>query len=131
MIAQGYSLGTGLALHVAARRAPDGVILSAPYQRLCRLMAARGRVPACLLPGVQKWQSDRDAAKIGLDDFPVLILHGTEDQLVPLTEGRRLNESFVSTSGDPEFVEIPGAAHNDLMSFPVYLKAIDAFVAGH
>ena len=41
LIVQGFSLGTGLATYVAANRSVAGVILTAPYERLCGLMSSR------------------------------------------------------------------------------------------
>ncbi len=49
----GYSLGTGLALHVAARRDADAVVLTAPYARLCELMAQQSLLPACRMPKIR------------------------------------------------------------------------------
>lgn len=123
---QGYSLGTGLALHVAARRQIDGLILSAPYAKLCRLMTRSSFLPACWLPGVQKWVSTRDARK-SLNN--TLVLHGSSDQLVPVQEGRRLFRNIESDNYILEMMtEIKAAGHNDLMSFPIYLRSIDGFI---
>lgn len=119
---QGYSLGTGLAVHVAARREVAGVILSAPYLRLCRIMARASYLPACLLP-VQRWQTSRDVGDVRA---PVLILHGTEDGLVPLSQGRALFEAFQKAGTAPvEMLEIDGAGHNNLLSFPPYLERLE------
>ncbi|MCG6901775.1 MAG: alpha/beta hydrolase [Rhodobacter sp.] len=126
VVVQGYSLGTGLALHVAARRKVDGVILSAPYARLCRLMAKAAWLPACVMPGVQKWNSARDAAGV---KAPVLALHGTADALVPVSEGRRLVAALPSAL-QVTAVEIDGAGHSDLIGFPGYLAEIDRFIEG-
>ncbi|WP_152912425.1 alpha/beta hydrolase [Candidatus Rhodobacter oscarellae] len=124
VIVQGYSLGTGLALHVAARRAVDGLILSAPYAKLCRLMAQASYLPACLLPGVQKWNSQEDAQNIRA---PSLVLHGGADRLIPTAEGELLASFLPSQS---RFVRIDGAGHTDLMRFPSYLVEIDEFAEG-
>ncbi len=120
LIVQGFSLGTGVATHVAARRDVDAVILTAPYDRLCRLMAARSRLPACLLPYVQKWNSLDDARKIGTG---TLVLHGTEDALIPPAYSESLGEL-----AHVERVLIDGAAHSDVSAFPAYHAAIAAFL---
>ncbi len=120
LIVQGYSLGTGLATHVAANRAADRVVLSAPYDRLCRLMAARSRLPACLLPFVQKWPSLDDAQAI---TAPTLVLHGSEDVLIP--PERSLE--FAKLPGFERIV-IDGAAHADLSAFPAYTQALEQFL---
>lgn len=120
VIVQGYSLGTGLALHVAARHKVDGVILSAPYDKMCRLMSKASYLPACMLP-VQGWKSARDAVNV---EEPVLVLHGSDDQLIPISEGQRLANRLPSHRFEP----VEGAAHADMLNFPPYAKAIDAFI---
>lgn len=120
LIVQGFSLGTGLATHVAARRTADAVVLTAPYDRLCRLMAVRSRLPACRLPFVQKWNSLGDARG---HSTRTLVLHGTDDTLIP--------PAYSEAFGDLAHVErvlIDGAAHNDVSAFPVYHAAIAAFL---
>lgn len=123
VIIQGYSLGTGIALHVAARHQVRAVILSAPYDRLCRLMARASYLPACLLP-VQRWVSARDAPNV---QAPVLAQHGTEDTLIPIAEGEKL----AARLPDHQFLPVEGAGHNDLFSKPGYLAAMDAFIDAH
>lgn len=121
LVIQGYSLGTGLALHVAARRDVDGVILAAPYAKLCRLMAEASFLPACLLPGVQTWDNIADAPDVSA---PVLILHGEADRLIPIAEA----EELVTEIAAPlTFVTLPGTGHH-LIDAPGYLPAIDAFL---
>lgn len=122
---QGYSMGTGLALHVAARRAVDGVILSAPFHRMCELMARASWLPACMLP-VQRWDSAADADRVS---GPVLVQHGTADRLIPIRQGERLSERLSAAGAAPRFMALPGAGHNDLIDHPDYLPAVDAFIA--
>ncbi|MGV6849217.1 MAG: alpha/beta hydrolase [Marinibacterium sp.] len=123
VVAQGYSLGTGLALHAAANRDLAGVLLSAPYTRMCTLMARASYLPACQLPFVQKWQSIDIAAQVG---EPVLILHGTGDTLIAPHFGRELADALPRAA----FVPVNGAGHADLIHTPGYLSAVDAFLDG-
>ncbi len=123
IVAHGYSLGSGLALHVAAEREVAGVVLSAPYARLCELMAAQSWLPACQLPLVQRWDNLALAPRV---TAPVLVTHGSADGLIGIGQGRRLAEALP----EAEFVEIAGAGHNDLLGFPRFLEAIDGFVGG-
>ena len=117
IVIQGYSLGTGLALHVAARRDFAGVILTAPYDRICRLMASASYLPACWLP-VQRWSSIDD---IGSVSAPILVLHGSEDSIIP----PRYSKAFETTA--KRRVIIPGAAHSDIGSFPLFGDEIEMF----
>ncbi len=50
-------------------------------------------------------------ATIGDYRGPLLQLHGTADQVVPIKFGRRLFEAATTT--DKEFVELPDYDHND------------------
>lgn len=120
VIIQGFSLGTGLATYVAARREVAGVILTAPYDRLCRLMATSARLPACWMP-VQRWNSLADAKAI---TKPILVLHGSEDTAI----APNYSEGFVSVP-DVRRVLIDGAAHNNISNFPAFDVEIEGFIA--
>ena len=122
IVAHGYSLGSGLALHVAAEREVAGVVLSAPYARLCELMAAQSWLPACKLPFVQRWDNLNLASRV---TEPVLVSHGSQDALIDISQGRRLARVLPKAT----FVDIAGAGHADLLGFPRFLEAIDGFVA--
>lgn len=122
----GYSLGTGLALHVAAQRDVSAVILDAPYTSLCRLMTRAAYLPACYLPFVQKWNSGADVPAV---TAPVLIQHGTADQLIPIAHGARLAEMLRAHGVEVTFTEIENATHNNLAGQTGYQDRIDAFVA--
>lgn len=123
----GYSLGTGLALHVAANRDVDRVVLAAPYAKLCRLMARAAYVPACYLPFVQKWDSQDLASAI---TAPVLVQHGTQDALIPIAEGRRLAQALDAAGVAVEFVTVEGGTHANLVTQPGYRARLDAFLDG-
>lgn len=125
-VVQGFSLGTGLAVHVAANRDVSGVVLSAGYDRICRLMARASGLLACTVPGVQTWDTIQDAGAV---TEPVLMLHGTADDIIPESYGRDLFDGLTGVDPDAQhFVQISGAGHNNLLRFPEYWRAIDAFV---
>jgi uncharacterized protein len=127
IVLRGYSLGTGLALAVAAEREADTVILTAPYTRLCTLIADRIVLPACVLPGIDKWDSVARAARVS---ERVLILHGTADALVPFAMGEALAEVLRTNGADVIFVPIAGGDHVSLDLDPAYGAAVDGFMAG-
>lgn len=111
-VVQGYSLGSGLATHVAAERRVDGVVLVAPYDRLCRLLSKRSYLPACYLPFVQKWKSIDAARRV---DVPIHVLHGSQDALIPPA----MSEAFAALPNVTRQV-IEGAGHTDIGSFAAY-----------
>ncbi|MEM6374401.1 MAG: alpha/beta hydrolase [Pseudomonadota bacterium] len=127
-LVHGYSLGTGVAVHVAARREVAAVLLSAPYDRLCTLLAQASYLPACWLPGVEKWRSADDLGGI---NAPVTILHGDLDALIPQVRSEGLKEAMEGAGIEVMRAVIAGANHVDLMAFSDYLAALDAFWADH
>ncbi len=129
IVVHGYSMGTGLALYVAANRDVDAIVLDAPLYRMCDLMARASYLPACHLPFVQKWDSARlvgdPSAPISA---PVLIQHGTADTLIPLADGARLVDLMRDNGLDVTFHEIEGATHTNIASQPGFNERIDAFL---
>ena len=120
ILVQGYSMGSGLATYVAAQRDVSGVILVAPFDSMCRLMARGAKLPACQMPFVDHWRSVRE-----MDDItvPVIVLHGTEDTVIP--------DSFSAAfDAFPNVTRhlIEGAGHGDIGGFPAYGDAIEAFI---
>ena len=126
IVVHGVSLGTGLAIHVAASREVDAIVLDAPYTSLCALMTKASYLPACYLPGVQKWRSIDDVSALSA---PVLIQHGAADQLIPLAYGERLS-SVMQEAGLPvTFYAVETATHTNLSGQPEYQDRINAFLA--
>ncbi len=90
--------------------------LAGKYQR--RFAAI---VPICggvLKPDKARTQSAEDvtpyqeaAAKIG-SKTPVWIFHGDNDDAVPVTESRQMNEAMKALGGDVHYTEYPGVKHN-------------------
>jgi pimeloyl-ACP methyl ester carboxylesterase len=58
--------------------------------------------------------------------MPVLIFHGTRDRVVPYASAIKLKESLKPTD---QFITIPGGAHNNLDTFPVYHTYLNAWLA--
>ena len=112
LVLYGYSLGTGLAVHVASKREAAQVILEAPFDRLCTLMARRSFLPACHIPGVQKWDTLGQAPNVRA---PVLILHGNEDSLIPPQRSLVLANALSNV----ERHVIEGAGHLNVFAKPV------------
>ncbi|NJM38525.1 MAG: alpha/beta fold hydrolase [Akkermansiaceae bacterium] len=55
--------------------------------------------------------------------IPTLIAHGTGDQVIPLSCGRALFNSF-SNAADKKWIEIPGANHDNVLvtDYPIYAE---------
>ena len=101
----GESLGSGVAVALAAEREVGGLVLDSPYSSI-------ERVAARLYPWlpVSLLASDRfdSAARIGRVREPIFISHCTGDALIPISEARRL----AGLARSPVVLDaVPGCAH--------------------
>jgi uncharacterized protein len=104
----GESLGTGVAVALAAEKPVGHVVLQSPFSSAADVGAERyWFVPVRLLMKDQ-FRSD---LRIGKVTAPVLVLHGDQDQVVPFALGERL---YGLINAPKRFVGFPGAGHNDL-----------------
>lgn len=119
VVVVGYSLGGGPAVDLAVELPLAGLILLAPFVSAYRVMT---RLP--LLLG-DKFENLR---KIGRLRCPVLVVHGTEDDTVPLWHGRRL---FAAATVPKSRLWVDGAGHTDFaeVAGEAYWAAIDEFIA--
>jgi hypothetical protein len=104
----GRSLGGAVAARVALRRPAAGLILESTFTSV----PAMARV-AFPLPGIQRLVRTRLDALGAVKTLrvPLLIIHGTADELVPIAMGRRLYEA--APGPDKTFRAVPGGRHND------------------
>ncbi|MEX1036273.1 MAG: alpha/beta hydrolase [Sneathiella sp.] len=116
-----FSLGTGVAVPVAAARETFAVVLESPPTSL--LDIARYRVGWVPFDFLMKYPFHNDRV-ISEVDAPILIIHGDNDQVIPVEQGRRL-----ATLAGPgtAFIEIKGAGHNDLAQYGTTAMAIRFF----
>jgi fermentation-respiration switch protein FrsA (DUF1100 family) len=120
----GESLGTGVAVALAAARPVARVILESPFASAVEIAAAAYPfVPVRWLMKDQ-FRSDR---RIGNVTAPVLVLHGTADPVVPIAQGERL---FALIRAPKRFVRLPDAAHNDHDAHGV-MEVVQSFLAGN
>ena len=107
-IIYGFSLGTGIAVDLASSTNPAAVILEAPFTRLCKVIEFTTKIlPACRLMWDEFYPSIEQVSQI---NAPVLVLHGEDDNQVPVEMGRKIAQ----TAGDAELVIYPGGRHNNL-----------------
>ena len=121
----GQSLGSAVAIWLATQREPYGLIIEAPFSSM-RDMAKRAfpRLPVYLLVRTKYNSLDR----IGGLKCPLLVLHGDQDEVVPISQGKKLYEA---AKGPKHFVEIPGSGHCDayLLGPETYIRALSDFMA--
>lgn len=126
VVIYGRSIGSGPASQLAANwaRATDrpplaGLILESPYLSLTDLVHDYAAwYPSFLL----KYRFD-NASALASVRVPILILHGRQDEIIPYRHGELLAE-VLATTGNINFIEVPGGHHNDLMDFPEYASGL-------
>jgi hypothetical protein len=121
MVLMGESLGGAVAVQLAAESAPRGLILQSTFSSLKDVAAVHFPGLSWLVPA-DKLDS---AAQIARYRGPLLQSHGTADETIPPSSGRIL---FDAANEPKEFVEVPGAGHNDWLT-QRYLARLDQFLA--
>lgn len=107
IILYGESLGSGVAVQVAAQRAVSGVILDAPYTSAVDIgVSAYPFLPVRWLMK-DRYESARHIASV---KAPILIIHGERDRIIPVEMGRRL---FALAPEPKQLVTFPEADHDD------------------
>jgi len=119
MIVYGRSIGTSMATYVASINSPEKLILETPFYSLEDLVEKR--FPIIPLKKLLKYKL-RTNEYIKDVKSPILIIHGTDDSIVPYDSGKKLFEIISNNNG--QFVTIPGGNHNDLIEFKEYTEAI-------
>ena len=104
----GESLGTGVAVRLAAEQPPLALVLRSPYTSLVDV----GRRHYPFLP-VNLLLTDRFTSldRIGSVACPVLVIAGTRDSVVPADQSERMFEAARNTK--KKLLMIDGADHND------------------
>ncbi len=122
LVLEGQSVGTGVAVTLASRGWGAKLVLISPYTTLPDVAA---RVFPWL--PVRLLMRDRfdSASKAPGLKVPTLIVHGTQDEVVPFELGEALSKVIVGA----KFVPVEGGHHNDVLD--VGLPAIFDFVAGN
>jgi fermentation-respiration switch protein FrsA (DUF1100 family) len=122
IVAFGESLGTGVAIALAAERPVAKLILDAPYSSAADIAAkAYPFAPVRLLMKDQF----RSAERMAQVDAPVLIMHGEMDQVIPIASAEKL---YASIKGRKDFVRFPAGMHVDLDSHGAQ-EAIENFLS--
>lgn len=107
IILYGESLGTGVAVQLAAQVPVAGVVLDAPYTSIVEVAAdAYPYLP------VRWFLFDRYETMSYLKDVhvPILVIHGEDDRIIPVKMGRAV---YAAANGPKEIVTFPGAGHSN------------------
>lgn len=105
----GESLGGAYAARVASQHAVRCLVIESSFPSAKAVAGTIYPLGPLLFPlggslPTSEWLASSDA--------PVLVFHGTEDEVIDFRLGRALYESI---SSEKEFLEIEGAGHNDII----------------
>ena len=118
----GRSIGAGFASYHASLASPDKLLLISPFDTLSSL--ASGHYPA--YPIALMLKTELDNVVNASFAKKILVIHGTEDEVIPFKRGRSLFEQLPQK--DKSFLPIEGYGHNDVLGTKESWSAITAFV---
>ena len=120
IVLSGTSIGTGIASKVAAENDPKKLILVSPYFSLTSLVKEKVRlIPSVVLR--YKLATNKNLMTV---KCPIYILHGSEDQLIPLSHAKKLKEKFPQI----DLTVLEGRGHNDVGISKDYLNKLSAIL---
>ena len=124
----GRSLGSLSALALAERYSQhlQGMIIESGFPDVTKVMRHLNHLPRDLDTDAFSRECLEQVRQINI---PALIIHGEEDEIVPVEEAHFLFDNLAST--DKKMLLIPEAGHNNLIAIGVnkYFKAIKEFTS--
>lgn len=124
LIACGWSLGAAVAIEISASHPElvNGLIAMSAWSSLHDV--AKKHFPGWMVRLLlqESYDNVKAARKIVC---PSLLIHGQEDELIPLSQAQILTEAF---SGKHTFIVLPGVSHNDLLGSQRVWTEISYFV---
>jgi uncharacterized protein len=122
IVVWGFSLGSGVAVAVAADHPVGKVILEAPYTSIADIAATAFRMMPVRWLTRDPFRSDQRVARI---TAPLLIMHGAKDSVIALSFGEQL---FALANQPKQFVRFPEGGHDDLDNYGA-METAQKFIA--
>jgi uncharacterized protein len=111
IVVWGFSLGTGVAVALAAEQPVGKLILEAPYTSIADVAVSAFRFLPVRWLVRDRFRSDQRIAGVTV---PLLIMHGGRDPAIPIVLGERL---FALAHQPKQFVRFPEGGHDDLADY--------------
>lgn len=111
IVVWGFSLGSGVAVALAAGQRVGKLILEAPYTSIADVAAARFPVVPVRWLLRDPFRSDERIARV---TAPLLVMHGERDSTISIHLGERL---FALARQPKKFVRFPEAGHDNLDNY--------------
>lgn len=122
VLAHGRSLGSGVAVHLAAHRPVAALILVTPYDSIREL--ARRYYP--WLPVAALLRDDFDSAALAANlSQPALFLLAGRDTVIPAVHSQRLAEAW---GGPIEILQLPDASHDGIGTSSRFRTRVAEFI---
>ena len=118
----GQSLGAAVAVELATAHQVRGVVLEAAFTSIPDM--ARHHYSFLPVWPFLKTSFDSETRISGID-APLLMIHGADDDIVPLEMGRKL---FAAAEARKEFSLVEGAGHNDVYLTDDYTATLRGFL---
>jgi fermentation-respiration switch protein FrsA (DUF1100 family) len=118
VVLYGWSLGAGPAVDVAASRRVGGLILHSAFTSAFRVMTHVRLLPFDKFVVLEK---------VPRVTCPVLVIHGTADEVIPFSHGRKI---YAAAPAPKHKLWVEGAGHNDFteVAGDAYWQALVDFV---
>jgi fermentation-respiration switch protein FrsA (DUF1100 family) len=111
IVVWGFSLGSGVAVALAAEQSVGKLILEAPYTSIADVAAARFPIVPVRWLLRDRFRSDERIARVSA---PLLIMHGERDSTISIKIGERL---FALAHQPKQFVRFPEGGHDNLDNY--------------
>jgi fermentation-respiration switch protein FrsA (DUF1100 family) len=111
IVVWGFSLGSGVAVALAAEQPVAKVILEAPYTSIANVAGSPLRLVPVRWLVRDQFRSDERIARV---TAPVLIMHGARDSTISIAFGERL---FALAHEPKQFVRFPEGGHDNLDNY--------------
>jgi len=114
IVVYGFSVGSGPACYLAEKYPVGGLVLEAPFTSVIRVVLPF-TLPIDRFPNIDRIRNIK---------CPILILHGTDDRVIPLKQGETMHLAAPGST----FVPVRGADHGDVAWRPEYEPAMRKFI---
>ena len=124
LVVQGHSMGSGVAVALAAELTVGALVLEAPFLSLLAMVRRQMPILPVDLLLKHRFRSDE---RMGSVTAPILIAHGSQDRLIPPSQSKALHR----LAGDgAEYVVMPGSDHNTMVRDGLYEDIVWPYLAG-
>lgn len=123
IVLMGTSLGSAISTYHQTLQEPEKLILLSPFDSLSEV----GKIHYPFLPIRLLLREEYDTAE-WLRDYTgeIMIIHGTQDEIIPIKLSKRLYN--LVPSHNKNYITVKGATHNNLLHQPEVWEAVIDFL---